>query len=251
MGRKIIALGLVALLVITGAVTVFAEDFDYGKTGAISITLTEQYKKEAIVGAELSVYYVATVGINTSGNLNYIYAEPFNKAEIAIDDPDLAVKLDAFVSREDVPALKLITDQAGTAACSDLPLGMYFVKQTGAVEGYAPCTSFLVTVPCETAEGYTYEVNASPKTQVAKLTDITIKKVWNTDASTKAAESVTVQLLRNEEVVATAILNAQNNWQITYTDMPESDAYSVIFLQVLPQHISKTAMFSQLPTPQP
>ena len=72
-----------------------------------------------------------------------------------------------------------------------------------------------------------YEVNASPKTEVARLTDITIKKVWNTDKSTEAADSVTVQLLRNGNVVKTATLNAQNNWQVTYTDMPESDAYSI------------------------
>jgi hypothetical protein len=36
-----------------------------------------------------------------------------------------------------------------------------------------------------------------------------------------------VQLLRNGNVVETATLNAKNNWQITYTDMPESDAYSI------------------------
>jgi hypothetical protein len=51
--------------------------------------------------------------------------------------------------------------------------------------------------------------------------------VWNTDASTEAADHVTVQLLRNGHVVKTAILNAQNNWQVTYTGMPESDAYSI------------------------
>ena len=72
-----------------------------------------------------------------------------------------------------------------------------------------------------------YEVNASPKTEVSRLTSITIKKVWNTDASTEATDSVTVQLFRNGNVVKTATLNAQNNWQVTYTDMPESDAYII------------------------
>jgi hypothetical protein len=72
-----------------------------------------------------------------------------------------------------------------------------------------------------------YDVNASPKTEVARLTDITIRKVWNTDKSTEATKSVTIQLLRNGNVVKTATLNAQNNWQVTYSNMPESDAYSV------------------------
>jgi hypothetical protein len=70
-------------------------------------------------------------------------------------------------------------------------------------------------------------VNASPKTEVARLTSITIKKVWNTDATTEAADHVTVQLMRDGKVVQTATLNAQNDWQVTYTDMPESDAYSI------------------------
>jgi uncharacterized surface anchored protein len=51
--------------------------------------------------------------------------------------------------------------------------------------------------------------------------------VWNTDKSTAAAKAVTVQLLKNGTVVKTATLNAQNNWQITYTNMPQSDAYSI------------------------
>jgi N-acetyl-beta-hexosaminidase len=79
----------------------------------------------------------------------------------------------------------------------------------------------------ENEDGYVYEVNASPKTEVARLISITIRKVWNTDASTEAADRVTVQLLRNGNVVKTAILHAQNNWQVTYTGMPESDAYSI------------------------
>ena len=74
---------------------------------------------------------------------------------------------------------------------------------------------------------YVYAVNASPKTEVESLTTITIKKVWNTNASTKAADSVTVQLLNNGNVIKTATLNEQNNWQITYTNMSESDAYSI------------------------
>ena len=227
MGRKILALCLTMLLLVTFVITVSAEGFAPGTTGSISVTLTEQYEKTPIAGAELSVYHIATVGINTDRKLNYIYTEAFAKTGIAIDDPDLATKLDAFLSENEVTAIKLRTDTNGAASCAELPLGLYFVRQTNAVEGFAPCTPFLVTVPMEAAEGYVFAVNASPKTEVAKLTAITIKKVWNTDASTQAADSVTVQLLRNDKVVETAILSESNNWQITYTDMPESDAYSI------------------------
>ena len=227
MGRKILALFATALLIITCVITVSAEEFDSGKTGSVSVTLTEQYDKEPIVGAELSVYYVATVRMNTNGNLSYVYTDSFKNSGIDMDDPYLATKLDAYLLEHEVSSIKITTDEKGTATCKDLALGLYFIKQTGAVEGFAPCAPFVVTVPVKNTDGFVYDVNASPKTEVARLTSITVKKVWNTDASTKAAESVTVQLLRNDKVVKTAILNESNNWQVTYTDMPESDAYSI------------------------
>ena len=227
MSRKIITFCVTILLFLTNFYTVSAEEFDPSKIGSISVTLIEQKQNEPIVGAELSVYYIATALLDTDGNLIYDYTEDFKQLDTEIDDTSLAEKLDTFVSQHSVPSTKMTTNSEGTALCNELPLGLYFIKQTGAVEGFAPCTPFLVTVPNEKNGEYVYEVNASPKTEVARLTSITIKKVWNTDASTNAADSVTVQLLKNGNVVKTATLNAQNNWQITYNDMPESDAYSV------------------------
>ena len=228
MSRKIIIFCLTILLISTCSYTVFAEEYNPNLTGSISVTLTDKKQSEAIVGAELSLYYVATVIMDENGNLIYDYTNDFKQLDCAIDDEELATKLDLFVSQHSIPSVKTTTNINGTAMCAELPLGLYFIKQTGAVEGFAPFTPFLVTVPNEkNAEGYVYDVNASPKTEVARLMSITIKKVWNTDESTEAADSVTVQLLKNGNVVKTATLNAQNNWQVTYTDMPESDAYSV------------------------
>ena len=141
-------------------------------------------------------------------------------------------ELDTFVTENTVTAVKQVTDMGGMAVWSDLALGVYFVQQTGEVEDFAPCTSFLVSVPNKEGDNYVYEVNATPKTEVTKLIPITIRKVWNTDASTKVADSVTVQLRRKNKVVETAVLNAENNWQVTYADMPESDEYSITEVDV-------------------
>lgn len=227
MRRKIIAFFAIALLLLTCSFTVFAEEFDQSKNGSITITLVEQKEKEPIIGAELSLYYVATAFLDANGNLIYDYTKDFEPLNAALTDKKLAEKLSVFVSEHSVTSQKITTDAKGTALCEELPLGLYFVKQTGAVAGFAPCTPFLVTVPNEMNGEYVYDVNASPKTEVAKLTSITIKKVWNTGASLKKANSVTVQLLQNGNVVKTATLDAKNDWQVTYCDMPESDAYSV------------------------
>ena len=226
MARKIQSMFLLLWILAVLPVTVFAQGFDYNKKGSISLTMTANGGADPMEGAGFSIYHVATVGINTNDKLNYIYTEEFEDCGVALDDANLVTTLNTFASGE-VPVSYIVTDAQGKAKCSNLPLGLYFVKQTGAVEGFAICDPFLVTIPQETDEGYVYNVNATPKTDVIKLADITVKKVWNEDKNSTLPSSVTVQLLRNGTVVETATLNKQNNWQITYADLPESDGYSI------------------------
>ena len=230
MGRKLITVFLIAWTLLVMPVTAFALDYD--RVGSISVELKDRDGETPIQGAELSLYHVAKVSLNSEKNLSYNFTHAFEDCGFELDDPALSAKLDAFVKENSLSAQKLVTDVHGKVTFANLPLGLYFVKQTNTVAGYAPCTSFLVTVPNESADGYVYDLNASPKTDIAKLTDITIRKKWNTDASAKAADSVTVQLLKDGVAVKTATLGAQNKWQVTYTDMPESDAYSIVEVDV-------------------
>ena len=208
--------------------TVFAQSFEADRLGSISVTLKGQDGSTPITNAELSLYYVANVELNDNNNLSYTFTDTFKDCGVALDDPALSTKLDIFVEEHTVSSTTQVTDFRGQADFVNLPLGLYFVKQTSDVLGYAPCTSFLVTVPNENVEGYVFDVNASPKTEAAKLTSITVKKVWNTEDSTPSTDSVTVQLLRDGAVVETATLNSNNNWQVTYVDMPQSDVYSIL-----------------------
>lgn len=228
MGRKLTAVFLIVWVLILLPMAAFAQDVDFDRLGSISVTLVDRDGKTPITGAELSLYYVATVTLNSSQNLSYNFTDTFKDCGCALDDPALSVKLEALIEENSLYGKKLLTDAQGSAVFDNLRLGLYFVRQTNTVAGYAPCTSFLVTVPNQNTDGYVYDVNASPKTDIARLTDITVRKVWNTGASAKATDSVTIQLLKDDAVVETAILNAQNNWQVTYTDMPESDGYSIL-----------------------
>ena len=71
--RKSIIFFVTVLLLLTCSYTVFAEEFDQSKTGSISVTLIEKKQNEPIVGAELSLYYIATVLLDADGNLIYAY----------------------------------------------------------------------------------------------------------------------------------------------------------------------------------
>ena len=243
MRHKLIALFLSVWVLFMMPMAVSAQELLPDHVGSISVTLMDRDGKTPITGAELSLYYVATVCMNDQNHLSYTFTDTFKNCGSALDDPALALTLDAFVTEHDIPAVKLVTDPHGTAAFTDLPLGLYLVKQTGAAPGYALCSPFLVTVPSGSTDGFVYDVNASPKTDIARLTNITVRKVWNTDASAKAADRVTVQLLRDGVVVQTAELHEQNKWQVTYRDMPESDAYSIVEVNV---PTGFTATYSQI-----
>jgi hypothetical protein len=232
MGRKIISVFLIAWILLVMPMAAFAEELDMDRVGSISVTLVDPDGEKPLAGAELSLYYVATVKLNEANRPSYTFTDAFVGCGAALDDPALTTVLDVFVQENATPVAKQVTDGQGTANFTNLPLGLYFVKQTGTVENYAACTSFLVTVPNYNDEGYVYDVNATPKTDIAKLTSITIQKVWNTDESTSATDSVTVQLLKDGVVIATAVLNDENEWRIVYTNMPESDSYSIVEVDI-------------------
>ena len=230
--RKIFAFCMTLLLLLVCALPASAEGFDLNRKGSLSVTLLEHTEKTPLHGAELKLYRVATVSINSDGRLTYVFTEEFADWGFAIDDPDLAKKLEDKLSRMNMPAIKKSTDEKGVAVFEDLPLGLYLVRQISEVPGFAVCDPFLVSVPAENSGEYLYEVTAAPKAEIAKLTSILIRKVWNTDAANPATDSVTVQLLRDGKVVDTAVLNEENNWHFIYYDMPESDAYSIKELNV-------------------
>ena len=239
MRNKFISLCLVLRLVFVMPITAFADGFSSRNRGSISVQLMDNLTNTPITGAQLSAYHVATVKLNGYGNLDYIYTTDFENCGVSLNDSSLATKLESYVDTRSISALQTVTDSQGNATFSNLPLGLYFIKQTNSVPGYAPCNAFMVTVPYKNGNDYIYNVNASPKTDVEKLTDITIKKVWNTDKSTEATDNVTVQLLRDGVVIETATLNKANGWKVTFVDMPQSDSYSVVEVNI-PQGFTAT-----------
>lgn len=227
MRRKMRLFVLAVLLVLSCAITASAQGFDHRYPGSITVNLIDPYDKKPIEGAKFDVYYVASVGSDEKDKLFYSYTEAFQNCGISLTDEALSTKLSAYVAEKKLSAEKqIITDKKGKAATGELPLGFYLVTQAEAAEGYSCCTPFMVSVPMKHANAFVYAVEASLKTDVIRLVDITVKKVWNSGSSSTPS-SVQVQLLRDDTVVETATLNKSNNWQITYKDMPQSDSYKI------------------------
>ena len=77
MGRKIISVFLIMWVLFVMPMTAFAQSFDAEHLGTVSVTLMDQDGKTPIVGAELSLYHVATVNLNSKNNLSYTFTDAF------------------------------------------------------------------------------------------------------------------------------------------------------------------------------
>lgn len=227
---KRISILLLSLLLLSFSVTVLAAEnttIDFSRTGSVSVTL--KTGDTAIVGAELTLYRVADVQ-SKDGNLAFIFTENyagFGGAPENIQNAEDILRLENYTRENSIAGESEKTDADGNIKFDNLSLGLYLAVQTGAAVGFSDCTPFLVMLPTEENGAWMYDIDATPKTDVARLIDLTVKKVWNDGKADTRPESVTVRLLKGETVIDTVTLNEQNGWSHTWEDVPESDLYSI------------------------
>ena len=75
------------------------------------------------------------------------------------------------------------------------------------------------TVDMTKMDDYSFIIN---NTHVPEVTSVSVTKIWNDSENQDGVRpvSVTVVLLDGDKIVATATLNAENNWKATFTDLP-------------------------------
>ncbi len=230
---KAASLGLILALLLpccffTALAAEKADAVDFNKKGVISVTLKAEGAAEA--GAELTAYRVADA-VSKNDNLAFTFTEAFASFGGAPEDLQSAQdakSLAAFAKENGVSGTKAVTDEDGGAVFNELPLGLYLVVQTNSVAAFSSCSPFLVFLPAEENGAWVYEIDATPKTDVTQLVEITVKKIWNdgNDASARP-NSITVNLYDGSTRVKSADLNSSNSWSCTWEQMPKSDSYSV------------------------
>lgn len=150
----------------------------------------------------------------------------------------------------------------GTAAFTGLASGIYLVVQTRACPGYYALDPFAVQLPMTSADGKTllYDVEASPKvepepTESVAATALTVSKVWvdlgvgQTRADGTQASGarlghapVSVDLLKDGSLYATARLSADNGWTYTWDGLAADAVWSVSESQVPAGYAASYAM---------
>ena len=220
------------LLTLALCLTAFAAEedavIDWEKTGSIALTLADSYDQTPVEGARITLYKVAVAGSEDS-LLTFAFTEDFADSGVSLEnlnDESLPEKLAAFAAEKKLTGVTETTDKDGKLTFKEVPLGFYLLVQTGGAEGYSVCMPFTVAVPTSDSAQWIYDIEASPKAGIVRLTELTVKKAWA--GSGKHPESVTVQLKRNDEAFGSPVmLNAENNWSYTWKELEARERWSV------------------------
>lgn len=230
---KILLLSLIMLFSVDNIYALSSNVVDFNHKGSIQITLYEKNDNEKIEGAELTIYKVADAR-EKDHNLVFEYVKELEECPVSLEDLESAT-----VSSEiekcipsDMAGIVKVTDSDGSVKYENLDLGLYLVKQTNKVEGFSKIDSFLAMIPKVIDNKWVYDVEATPKTDIIRVINIDVKKVWNTSTSNtnhtiNIPKSITVELLLNDEVIDTITLSKENDWKYTWVDLEKSDMYTV------------------------
>ena len=219
---------LTMIILLLGITPVYASNniVDFTKKGTITVTLNDEANNSYIEGANIKIYKLADAYSNNH-NLDFLYHENLESYQEDIKNDNITNEILDIIYNSDISSYELTTNNLGYVSFNNLDLGLYLVEQTNQVLGYSKIDSFLVYIPQGTENGWTYEVNATPKTDIIRLMDITVEKKWDIADSSTQPKEVTIELLKDGEVIDTVVLNDENNWTYTWYQIEESDTYSV------------------------
>lgn len=218
------------------------------------VSLTLQYKKDgkAIEGAAFRLYRAASV------SQELVFSPEGKFAEYAVDWAPkessqwkaLAETLAGYVRRdkpEPIREGKTGADGLLSFAGDDLKPGLYLIlgdRRTAGRYTYTP-EPFLISLPSYGEENtWDYAPTVVPKSSSSYnpgggggdpdpgTLSRRVLKVWNDGNSTERPKEVTVQLLRNGEVYATAKLNELNGWSFSWSGLPRGDVWEIVEAEV-------------------
>ncbi len=159
------------------------------------------------------------------GDFSFVKADADHQSHL-LSGAEFALEGTAAGSNKQV-SMTAQSGAGGSVSFSDIPSGVYTLKETMAPEGYELSEkTYKVTVSygnvtvegMETVDGQDAVLN-----QPSKI-DIDVTKVWKNTNNGKLPDSVTVTLTQNgKKTDKTLTLNAGNNWQGTFTGLREYD----------------------------
>lgn len=227
---KYLLIGL--LIMIPGMVKADTGIVDFEGRGTIELLLKESTDGTMVRGAEISIVKIAKA-IDKNNNLAFEYVDEISDCSLLVDEiKDVSSELLECIDKSNLKYDKKITDKNGMVKFNNLELGLYLIKQTNKLEGYSSFLPFLIMIPEFIDDEWNYDIEATPKTDIIKLMDITVRKEWNISSNKMIPEEIEIQLIRGSQVIDTIKLNKDNDWKYTWEELEVSDEYRVLEVNV-------------------
>lgn len=100
-----------------------------------TLTYTAEVQGTAIDGAEITLYKIADIYKDSSGNESYILSDPYKSILENVSEEDMEKNTREYARKVSeaaaYPYKTLTTDKTGSAVFSSLPEGVYLAKETG------------------------------------------------------------------------------------------------------------------------
>lgn len=215
------------LLIFIFSISIVKADqiIDLNKKGTITLTLFEEKDKLFVEGAEIEIIKIGNADI-INNNLAFNYVDELSDCNVKLDEENI-YNIGLCLNEKKLKSNISKTNNLGKTVFDNLDLGIYYVRQINKVDKFSCFSPFLIMLPEEINNEWSYSINGSPKMEIASLIDLTIKKVWNTDKESKILDKVTVELYKGNELIETVVLNEENNWMYTITDLIKSYDYHI------------------------
>ena len=224
---KFLIIFLIALMIGVQSPKALSNLIDINKKGDLSITLKTN-NKEAIKGAEITIYQIAEIDIKNA-NLTYKVLNELESCSINLNGQKIDNTTIQCIKQANIPSQAVLTDDTGISSFNNLDLGIYLILETKQVEGYSNFEPFFVNIPQEIDNEWIYTISSMPKTEIYNTIDLQVIKKWNRqNENSRLPEYITINLYNDEELIDTVKLNKANNWTYTWEDIPKSDSYKIV-----------------------
>ncbi len=180
------------------------------------------------------IYRIASV----SEYGEYTFVEPYSHYPLSLDIQEesdwdkLVTTLSGYIAADQLqPAKTVVTDHDGIAKFSGIETGIYLVKgeqYRRDNKTYIPQT-FIVALPNVNSENsWDYQIKSIVKYQTqTEPNQLTVLKVWDDQSNESRPKSIEIELYNKDVLFDTILLNSENNWTYTWTDLPEDGEWTV------------------------
>lgn len=198
---------------------------------SLSMTLkSSDDDSKVAAGAEITIYLVARM--DTSGGfVNYEFVSEYSSCGLDLDNKITQSMIDDLViytNDRGISGKTSISDENGNVVFDGLEAGLYLISAASLPEGFTSFVPFMYYLPyyAEDGSGWVYDGVAEPKISYYPPADVTVKKVWNDDGTSRPA-SVEIKLKNEDGVYDTVTLDESNDWKYGWTGLDATRKWAV------------------------